>query len=143
MTIIRLFKNSKKFHLHRVPRAPHQNSMASYLLLKHEYQKQDMDYRIRRLGVRVWLTFRNRVINKMKKDAKGKLSCHYCGEKNLVSNFNLPVPTHRKATLDHVIPRAKGGSEFSLSNLVVACSTCNTKKADKMDFQPKKVAQEG
>jgi 5-methylcytosine-specific restriction endonuclease McrA len=129
--IIRLFKNSKKTYWHALPELPHPSSMASYLLLKHEYQKQDLDYRIRRLGVRFWLTFRNRVMSKFKKQNKGKLTCTYCGSKNLVANFNLPIPLNKKATLDHVIPRAKGGSEFSLSNLVVACSACNTKKADK------------
>ncbi len=67
----------------------------------------------------------------MKRQSKGRLTCVYCGEKNLVTNFNIPIPAHRKATLDHVIPRSKGGSEFSLSNLVVCCSKCNQLKADK------------
>ena len=40
--------------------------------------------------------------------------CAYCG-----STENL--------TIDHVIPRCKGGGD-TWENLVVACSSCNTKK---------------
>lgn len=43
-------------------------------------------------------------------------TCQYCGSvKNL--------------TIDHVIPRCRGGDD-SWENLVVACSSCNTKKAN-------------
>jgi 5-methylcytosine-specific restriction endonuclease McrA len=46
--------------------------------------------------------------------------CQYCGEM-----FSAMV-----LTLDHVIPRSKGGlSEWS--NLVAACSDCNRRKADR------------
>ncbi len=44
--------------------------------------------------------------------------CQYCG-------------ATRKLTIDHVIPRCKGGDD-SWENLVVACSSCNTKKGDKL-----------
>lgn len=44
--------------------------------------------------------------------------CQYCG-------------STRHLTIDHVIPKSKGGSE-DWSNLVVACSQCNTKKGDKL-----------
>lgn len=43
--------------------------------------------------------------------------CQYCG-------------STRHLTIDHVIPKSKGGSE-NWDNLVVACSSCNTKKGDK------------
>ncbi len=43
--------------------------------------------------------------------------CQYCS-------------SSRNLTLDHVIPRSKGGDD-SYQNLVVACSNCNTKKGDK------------
>ena len=45
-------------------------------------------------------------------------SCQYCG-------------STRHLTIDHVIPKSKGGSE-EWTNLVVACSKCNTKKGDKL-----------
>jgi len=41
-------------------------------------------------------------------------SCPYCG-------------STRHLTIDHIIPKSKGGSE-EWTNLVVACSKCNTKK---------------
>ncbi len=43
--------------------------------------------------------------------------CQYCG-------------STRHLTIDHVIPKSKGGGE-NWDNLVVACSSCNTKKGDK------------
>lgn len=43
-------------------------------------------------------------------------TCQYCG-------------STRKLTIDHVVPRSKGGSD-DWTNLVVACSSCNTKKGD-------------
>lgn len=43
-------------------------------------------------------------------------SCQYCG-------------STRHLTIDHVIPKSRGG-EDSWENLVVACHTCNTKKGD-------------
>ncbi len=41
-------------------------------------------------------------------------TCQYCG-------------STRRLTIDHVIPRCRGGGD-SWENLVVACSTCNTRK---------------
>ena len=37
----------------------------------------------------------------------------------------------RSLTIDHVIPRSKGG-EDTWDNLVVACASCNVKKGDKL-----------
>lgn len=44
--------------------------------------------------------------------------CQYCG-------------STKRLTIDHVIPRSKGGGD-TWDNLVVACSSCNTKKSDKL-----------
>jgi 5-methylcytosine-specific restriction endonuclease McrA len=44
--------------------------------------------------------------------------CQYCG-----STKNL--------TIDHVIPRSKGGPH-SWDNVVTACATCNSRKSDRM-----------
>ena len=46
--------------------------------------------------------------------------CQYCGNK-----FDA-----RRLTLDHVIPKSKGG-KAEWSNLVAACHACNHKKADR------------
>jgi hypothetical protein len=42
--------------------------------------------------------------------------CQYCG-------------TEKELTLDHLVPKAKGG-KTSWNNLVTACKTCNTKKGN-------------
>ena len=44
--------------------------------------------------------------------------CSYCGRSD------LPL------TIDHVIPKARGGSD-SWENLVCACTSCNNKKGDR------------
>ena len=46
-------------------------------------------------------------------------NCHYC----------RAVTTEKKRTADHVIPLSKGGGHTA-SNLVMACSTCNSSKRD-------------
>ena len=43
--------------------------------------------------------------------------CQYCG-------------STRALTIDHVLPRSKGGGD-TWENMVVACSSCNTKKGDR------------
>jgi|TARA_B100000085_G_C18537761_1_gene510706 5-methylcytosine-specific restriction endonuclease McrA len=45
-------------------------------------------------------------------------ACQYCGATT-------------RLTIDHVIPRSKGGTN-TWENLVVACSKCNTEKSDKL-----------
>lgn len=49
---------------------------------------------------------------------RDKNSCQYCGATT-------------RLTIDHVVPKSKGG-EDSWENLVVACSKCNTMKSDKL-----------
>jgi 5-methylcytosine-specific restriction endonuclease McrA len=44
--------------------------------------------------------------------------CQYCG-------------TKKDLTIDHVIPRSKGGKD-TWNNLVCACTTCNVKKGNKL-----------
>lgn len=45
--------------------------------------------------------------------------CQYCGRKLLLS----------EVTIDHVIPRSKGGPNH-WENVVAACASCNSRKAD-------------
>jgi 5-methylcytosine-specific restriction endonuclease McrA len=52
--------------------------------------------------------------------------CVYCG-----CALTLEV-----ATLDHVVPLSKGGTN-SADNLVLACQSCNRKKADGLPTQPR------
>ena len=51
---------------------------------------------------------------------RDKYCCQYCGN----------AFAKDKLTLDHVIPKSKGG-EKSWENLVAACKKCNSKKEDK------------
>ena len=47
---------------------------------------------------------------------RDNFECQYCG-------------TRRDLTVDHVVPRAKGGGDTWM-NLVAACKRCNAKKGD-------------
>jgi 5-methylcytosine-specific restriction endonuclease McrA len=49
---------------------------------------------------------------------RDKNSCQYCG-------------STRNLTIDHVVPRCRGGDD-SWENLVVACSPCNTRKGNSL-----------
>lgn len=46
--------------------------------------------------------------------------CQYCGD----------MPGTKELSLDHVLPRSKGGKS-TWENIVVACTPCNSRKADK------------
>lgn len=51
-------------------------------------------------------------------------SCQYCGAKKPIVEL----------TYDHVVPRAQGGKTI-WSNIVTACTTCNTKKGNRTPEQ--------
>lgn len=57
--------------------------------------------------------------------ARDGLVCQYC-ERELVEDGPWPY----YPTLDHVIPRSRGG-QTELENLVVACQPCNQRKRDR------------
>jgi 5-methylcytosine-specific restriction endonuclease McrA len=48
-------------------------------------------------------------------------ACQYCG-------------SAKKLTLDHVIPRSKGG-KHTWDNVVIACEACNSRKGDRTPIQ--------
>lgn len=75
-----------------------------------------------------WLNFRMVLLTRWEEE-RGSLDCHYCGQKNLHKITEGAEPKYQ-ATLDHVMPRARGGAEYDENNLVVACRPCNEKKAD-------------
>ncbi len=53
---------------------------------------------------------------------RDKYTCQYCGKET------------RQLTLDHIIPRYKGG-EYTWENVVSACVACNRRKAGKTPEQ--------
>lgn len=61
--------------------------------------------------------FHNRDLVLTKNDGR----CVYCGD---------PADT-----IDHVIPRSKGGTD-DLDNLVPACRDCNSRKGNRLDWSP-------
>ena len=83
-------------------------------------------------------------------------NCHYCGkalspppEKRKETVYTIldngqpgwyvytirDIPENFvQATLDHKIPRSKGG-DGGLSNLVLSCVDCNNEKSDKYTYQ--------
>lgn len=66
-------------------------------------------------------------------DRDGGWRCHYCNcaihrEPMKVNSIHKP----RQATVDHMKPLGKGGSD-SVQNMVLACQPCNDEKSD-MDY---------
>jgi 5-methylcytosine-specific restriction endonuclease McrA len=49
--------------------------------------------------------------------------CHYCQVPTILTRDGHP----RRRTLDHVIPQALGGTD-EMENLVLCCSSCNSRK---------------
>lgn len=54
-------------------------------------------------------------------------TCAYCG----CRPWKVTRPDYEMLTLDHVVPRSKGG-KTTWVNIVTACVDCNRKKADKL-----------
>lgn len=57
--------------------------------------------------------------------------CFYCGKPIRCVVCHPDTSIRSVATLDHLIPRSKGGT-FAYSNLVLSCPKCNRKKGDKI-----------
>lgn len=68
---------------------------------------------------------REQRINALIRRNGGYFECHYC---------STPL-TMYTATLDHVHPRSRGGSN-RLDNLVLACAPCNTRKGNQVVSSP-------
>ena len=60
-------------------------------------------------------------VNRREVLRRDKYTCQYCG-------------STKQLTLDHVIPRSKGG-KHSWDNVVIACSGCNSRKGDRTPAQ--------
>ena len=67
---------------------------------------------------RVW---RVPPVNRREVLRRDKHTCQYCG-------------STKQLTLDHVIPRSKGG-KHTWDNVVIACESCNSRKGDRTPSQ--------
>lgn len=59
-------------------------------------------------------------------------ACSLCGED---IDMTLKYPHPKSRSVDHVLPRSLGGTE-DMSNLALACLTCNVSKQARMDWAP-------
>lgn len=69
-----------------------------------------------KLGRYVNVPYKGVVLSKENVFKRDGFQCQYCG-------------TQKDLTLDHIIPKAKGG-KTSWNNLVTACKRCNSRKGD-------------
>jgi 5-methylcytosine-specific restriction endonuclease McrA len=60
-------------------------------------------------------------VNRREVLRRDRNACQYCG-------------SSKHLTLDHVIPRSRGG-QHTWDNVVIACEKCNSKKGDKMPHE--------
>lgn len=113
------------------------NSLGAYILLKNHYRSlQDQFYVHKYHSNKLWykqVIFNKTFLEKKLKE-KGFLQCAYCGRKDLIvyEMFDENKNKSNMATADHFLPKDKGGDAFNETNLVVACSNCNAKKANKI-----------
>jgi 5-methylcytosine-specific restriction endonuclease McrA len=71
-----------------------------------------------RLRMYVNKPFKRLLLNRRNIFLRDKFQCQYCGS------------TDTKLTLDHILPRSRGG-ESSWENLIAACPKCNSKKGNR------------
>ncbi|ARM30128.1 HNH endonuclease [Prosthecochloris sp. HL-130-GSB] len=71
-----------------------------------------------RLTFFVRVPYKKLMLNRKNIFRRDNFKCQYCGR------------TDRTLTIDHVVPRSRGG-EDSWENLITACSPCNTKKGNR------------
>jgi 5-methylcytosine-specific restriction endonuclease McrA len=67
------------------------------------------------------------------------MTCQYCGKKYQENIFDKNI-LNNLLTIDHIIPRSKGGKS-DWTNVVLSCKECNIEKSDKIIYpkiMPKK-----
>lgn len=69
---------------------------------------------------------------------KTQTICGICGQP---VDFSLKYPHPMSATVDHIVPIAKGGHPSDISNLQLAHFQCNRLKSDKVTLQDVKQGQ--
>lgn len=104
------------------------NTLASYVMLK-DYYKELSEETKRRTTFKLIEQSRTTLTALQKK--YGRLYCTYCGKPDLIIELEgMKVQSHKKATIDHIDPKSKGGALFDPKNLTCACEKCNRKKSN-------------
>lgn len=94
------------------------NLLSSYALLEIRTVSRSYDYpAVIRLAQYKHIPYKGVLLNRANLFRRDRGQCQYCG-------------STKQLTIDHVIPRSKGG-KTSWTNLVTACSRCNVGKGDK------------
>jgi len=98
------------------------NCLSTYSLLKIRTVSRTFEYpAVIRLNDYKNIPFKGVLLNRNNLFRRDHGECQYCG-------------STKQLTIDHVIPRSKGGKS-SWTNLVTACHRCNVNKGDKSPDQ--------
>ena len=98
------------------------NCLSTYGLLEIRTVSRSFEYpAVIRLNDYKNIPYRGVLLNRVNLFRRDGGECQYCGSR-------------RHLTIDHVIPRSKGG-KTSWTNLVTACNRCNVNKGDKTPEQ--------
>ncbi len=98
------------------------NCLSTYELLEIRTVSRSFEYpAVIRLNHYKNIPYRGALLNRVNLFRRDGGECQYCGSR-------------RHLTIDHVIPRSKGG-KTSWTNLVTACNRCNMNKGDKTPEQ--------
>lgn len=98
------------------------NVLSNYDLLEIRTVSRTFSYpAVIRLNEYKNIPYRGVLLNRVNLFRRDNGECQYCGSR-------------RHLTIDHVMPRSKGG-KTSWTNLVTACNRCNVSKGDKTPEQ--------
>ncbi|MFC3880386.1 HNH endonuclease [Algoriphagus namhaensis] len=95
------------------------NCLSTYELLQIRTVSRSFDYpAVIRLNAYKNIPYKGVILNRNNLFRRDQGVCQYC-------------ESTKQLTIDHVIPRSKGGKS-NWTNLVTACHRCNVKKGDKL-----------
>ena len=134
----------RKKHKHRNQKIQHRGavhtiygkvlrgSAADYLMLKQKYLKMDDGWMLKHFKKGKQLLFNTKFIEEIQENYK-ELHCELCGKENLKLFYWYENGDRNiMATADHFYPKSynKEKLSFERRNMIVACDSCNNKKAD-------------
>jgi 5-methylcytosine-specific restriction endonuclease McrA len=113
--------------------------MAEMIFLKLQLIKEGFEIKRERKFIRrnQWVRFRNNWMRKYQREHT-IIKCVYCGKEHLDPWAKEDA---NKATIDHLIPKSKGGKVLDEENFVIACFKCNQDKGNKVSFNVEKIKE--